>query len=197
MVETEETVQRKEEGEIEIRTKWKTSFWEDDREDREAGRPTQTLSTYWHCMVNVPVCLCVCVRIYANVSSEIILRGLLCPRSVGTSLGFHRYRSPGTRTDRQADGETVDHKGLEQRFSKLLIPNEQHIDSCAQVSPLLQILTQEHPLEGIYFLRRLWLIRTYRLQRDYFVKIADANAMLTRYFKNSVSLSSLYGEALR
>lgn len=57
--------------------------------------------------------VCVCTRAYANAASgEIILRGPACPRSVGTSLGFHRYRSPGTRTDRQADGETVDHKQL-------------------------------------------------------------------------------------
>lgn len=55
--------------------------------------------------------MCACV--YANASGEIILCGLLpCPRSVGTSLSFHRYRSPGTRTDRQADGETVVHKQL-------------------------------------------------------------------------------------
>lgn len=82
--------------------------------DKQAGRQTQTLSTYRHCSVNVPVylCVCVCVRVYANAGDEIIPCGLSCPRSVGTSLGFHRYRSPGTRTDRQADGETVDHKRL-------------------------------------------------------------------------------------
>lgn len=46
-------------------------------------------------------------------SGEMMLCGLqLCPHSVGTWLSFHRYRSPGTRTDRQADGETVDERQL-------------------------------------------------------------------------------------
>lgn len=58
------------------------------------------------------VCVHVCVFVYANANDEIILCGTSCPRCVGTSLSFHRYRTPGTRMDRQADGETVDHKQL-------------------------------------------------------------------------------------
>lgn len=77
---------------------------------RQADSDTLNLSTL------LGFCTCVslhvCVRVYANASGEIILRGTSRPRSVGTSLGFHRYRSPGTRTDRQADGETADHKLL-------------------------------------------------------------------------------------
>lgn len=95
------------------RTKWKTSFWDDDREDRHASRQTQTLSTYWHCLVSVSACssMCLCVRLCKCELWDNSV-WVMCPRSVGTLLGFHRYRSPGTTTDRQADGETVDHKQL-------------------------------------------------------------------------------------
>lgn len=94
------------------RTKWKISFLDDDTEDRQAGRlrRSQPIDTAW--LMYLCISVSVCVYIYANASGEIILCGLLCPRSVGTSLSFHRYRSPGMRTDRQADGETVDHKQL-------------------------------------------------------------------------------------
>lgn len=109
-------------------------------------RRAQPIDTAW--LMYLCLFACVCARVYANASSEIILCGLLCPRSVGTSLGFHRYRSPGTRTDRQADGETVDHQGLVQRFSKPLSPIEQHIDPCLQVSSFktFKILTQKDPV---------------------------------------------------
>lgn len=131
------------------RTKWKTSFWDDDTEDRQAGRQTQTLSTYWHCLVNVPVLLCiwlcVCTCVYANASGEIILCGLLYPRSVGTSLSFHRYRSPGTRKDRQADGETADHKQLS---AEVLKPARSQWETYWSLFPsfsILQILTSKTP----------------------------------------------------
>lgn len=105
--------------------RWQRSW----QADSDSLQPIDTAWLMYLCVV-----VCVCVRVYANASGEMILCGMLRPRSVGTSLGFHRYRSPGTRTDRQADGETVDHQGLVQRFSKLLSPNEQHIDPCLQVS---------------------------------------------------------------
>lgn len=93
------------------------------KQRRPISRQTQTLTTYWLCLVNVPALISVCAWVYANVNSEIILCRLLRPRNVGTSLSFHRYRSPGTRTDRRADGETADHKQLSAEvFKPVLLP---------------------------------------------------------------------------
>lgn len=116
------------------RTKWITSFQDDDTEHRQAGRQTQTLSTYCHCLLNVPAPVHICVCINANASGEIMPWGLSCPRSVGTSLSFHRYRSLGQRqTDRQSERQSII-CSLVQRFSNPHIPNEKHIDSCFSTS---------------------------------------------------------------
>lgn len=83
-----------------------------EKTDKQAGRLRHSQPIDTAQLVYLCVCTHACVCVYANASGEIILCGLLCPRSVGTSLSFHRYRSPGTRTDRQADRETADHKQL-------------------------------------------------------------------------------------
>lgn len=72
--------------------------------------PCQTLSTSRHRLVDLHLCISACTCVCLCVRQ--FLCGQSGPRSVGTTLSFHRYRSPGTSTDRQADGETVDHKRL-------------------------------------------------------------------------------------
>ncbi len=106
---------REEEGEIEIDEEQngkQVSETMTQKRDKQAGRLRQSQPIDTALLMYLHISACVCACVYANVSGEIIPCGMLCPRSVGTSLGFHRYRSPGTRTDRQADGETVDHKQL-------------------------------------------------------------------------------------
>ena len=107
--------QREEEGEIDEEQNGKqVSETMTQKTDKQAGRlrRSQPIDTAWLMYLCFYAYGCVCACVYANASGEIILCGLLYPRSVGTSLGFHRYRSPGTRTDRQADGETADHEQL-------------------------------------------------------------------------------------
>lgn len=116
--------------------------------DKQAGRLRRShpIATSWLMYLCIYAYACVCI--YANASCEIMLCGLSCPRSVGTSLGFHRYSSPGRgQTDRQMERQSII-SSLVQRFSNLLIPNEKHIDSCFQLSPPLKSLTQKHPPES-------------------------------------------------
>lgn len=95
------------------RTKWKRSFWDDDTEHRHAGRQTQTLSTYCHCLANVPVylCICVCAHLWKCRQWDNAVWAVV-PTQCGNIARLSQVQIPGTRTDRQADGETVDHKQL-------------------------------------------------------------------------------------
>lgn len=95
------------------KTKWKTSFWDDDTEHRQAGRQTQTLSSYCHFLVNVPVHLCICVCVHL-CKCELWDNAVwvVVPTQCGNIARLSQVQLPGTRTDRQADGETVDHKQL-------------------------------------------------------------------------------------
>lgn len=94
------------------RTKWITSFQDDDTKHRQAGRQTQTLSTFCHCSLNVPAYVHICACINANASGEIMPWGLSCPRSVGNAAQLSQVQIPGTTADGQAEGETVDHMQL-------------------------------------------------------------------------------------
>lgn len=106
---------REEEGKIEIdgeQNGKQVSETMTQNTDMQAGRlkRSQPIATAW--LMYLCIYAYVCVRIYVNASSEIMLCGLSCPRSVVTSLGFHRYRSPGRgQIDRQMERQ-VDHKQL-------------------------------------------------------------------------------------
>lgn len=71
--------------------------------EKTDSRHTQTTDTAWY------PCVCVCAFMQMW-KVRLLCVGCVCPRTGGTSLGFHRYSSPGTKADRQAEGETVNHK---------------------------------------------------------------------------------------
>lgn len=67
------------------------------------------LTTYWLCVVNIPLCLLVCVHFYANGSGEIILRGPLVPTQCGNIAQPSQVQIPGDKdrqTGRWRDGRS-------------------------------------------------------------------------------------------
>lgn len=144
-----------EEGEIEIdgeQNGKQVSETMTEKTDTQAGRLrlSPPIDTAWLMYLRVAACVCVCV--YANASCEIILCGLRAHAEWEHSSAFTGTDPRGRRQiDRQMERQSII-SSLVQRFSNMLIPKEQHIDPCFQVSPLLQILTQKHPPERIFLI---------------------------------------------
>lgn len=146
------------------RTKWKTSFVDDDREDRQVGRQTQTLWTSWCTAWLMYLCVCACVWlcasacIYANASGEIILRG-------HTTHAVREHRLAFTGTDPQGRGQ-IDRQmerqavisSLVQRFSNLFISKKPHTDPHFPGPPFNRFCPRNPHLSGFFlFVFHMWV----------------------------------------